>query len=243
MRTGLLLVAHGERGASGANDSVMRIAEGLRRGALADAVALGFVNAAPTIAEAMQKVAVRHLIVYPLFMSDGHFVRVRLPRLLNDALELLPTRPEISVLRPLGLDPDLAPLIAERVRQTVGEEGWPERQVTVILLAHGSTQSGASRQACQALRDQIAEQAIFGAVRCAFLEEPPSLADSVASAEGPCVVVGMFIGEGLHGGEDVPRAVAELARRDVVFAGNLGNWPEVSKIVADACAGALASAQ
>jgi hypothetical protein len=69
-------------------------------------------------------------------------------------------------------------------------------------------------------------------VRPAFLEEPPYLDQTVTPA--PAVVIGLFAGEGLHGGGDAPHLVAELARADLAFAGNVGGFEALTAVIAAA---------
>lgn len=51
---------------------------------------------------------------------------------------------------------------------------------------------------------------------------------------GPAVVVGMFLGEGMHGASDAPGLIAELNRNDVVYAGVIGNVAGIEDLVAGA---------
>lgn len=82
------------------------------------------------------------------------------------------------------------------------------------------------------MAERLAATGRFGAVRAAFLEEPPALETALAAVPGPVVVVGLFAGEGLHGGADVPQLLGEIDRADVLFAGNVGTFTEIVDIVA-----------
>jgi sirohydrochlorin ferrochelatase len=72
----------------------------------------------------------------------------------------------------------------------------------------------------------------FAEVRIALLEEEPSLAEALGGARGPAIVIGLFAGDGLHAGRDVPRLIGALDRNDVAFAGPVGGWPELADLVA-----------
>jgi sirohydrochlorin cobaltochelatase len=41
----------------------------------------------------------------------------------------------------------------------------------------------------------------------------------------------MFSGDGLHGARDAPRLVARLGRSDVIYAGVIGNAPDIEQVV------------
>jgi len=143
---GALLAAHGERGGGADNASVERLAAGLSRQGLE--VHFGFIKGMPTIAEAMRACTAPRLLVYPLFLADGFFTRIRLPQLIAEA-----GPPHsgcvIEILPPLGLDPGLASLVATKASEAARTGGCPEHQVTIVLLAHGSTNDAASHRAFQ----------------------------------------------------------------------------------------------
>lgn len=224
---GVLLAAHGERRDGADNASVAALAAELARRGAADEIGYGFINAAPTIAAALGGFAADDILVYPLFMSDGWFTRVRLPELL--AAAGAPSR-RVAILPALGLEPGLADLIAGKAATAASRRGWSEREVSVVLLAHGSSKDAASRNATQAAAAAIGARHRFAAVACAFLEEAPTLIDCVSGLRGPRVVIGLFVGDGLHGGEDVP-ALMDALGPDVAFGGNVGAWPEIADLV------------
>ena len=226
----LLLAAHGERRDGAGNDGVAQLAADLARRNVAGEVAVGFIKGIPAIDEAVRALASATVLVYPLFLSDGYFNRVRLPQLLAKA----GGSRRVRVLDPLGLDPSLVAIVADQARAAARDAGFEETQTMVALLAHGSSSDPASHQATEQMALRLGRQARFLAVRSAFLEEPPSLAEAVGSFAGPVVVVGLFAGEGLHGAADLPQLVRELGRDRIAFAGNIGAFAGLSDLVAAA---------
>lgn len=232
-RIALLLAAHGERLAGAANESVVRLASSLAACKVADEVGIGFVKDTPTVGQAMDAFTATDIVVYPLFMSSGYFAGSRLKHLCADALA---KRPELTVriLPPLGLESALAVVVAERADAAARQLGQASVGTTIVLMAHGSTQDQASYIATTELADRLRKLKRFSDVVAVFLEQPPALTDVLSRQTGPVAVVGLFVGDGLHGGEDVARSIAALQRSDIVFAGNVGTWPEISEIVAAA---------
>ena len=226
----LLLAAHGERRDGAGNDGVAQLAADLLRRNIAGEIGIGFIKGIPAIDETLRALASPMVLVYPLFLSDGYFNRVRLPQLLAKA----GVARTVRVLDPLGLDPALADLVARKAGMAAHEAAFAQARTTVVLLAHGSASDPASRQATELLARRLDQRAAFLAVRSAFLEEPPSLAEVVASVDGPAVAVGLFAGEGLHGGVDVPQLLGELGRDRIAFAGNIGTFEGVADLVAAA---------
>jgi sirohydrochlorin cobaltochelatase len=229
-RAGLLLAAHGERRDGAENESITQIAATLTARGIAAEISFGFLRATPTIAEAINAMTSSEIVVYPMFMSDGFFTRVRLPQ----ALEMAKGKPSIRILPPLGFDPALGDLIRRKAQEAATERGFATESENLVLVAHGSSNDPASRIAAQTVAKHIETGRCFVTVRVALLEEPPSLADVLAEISGPTIVVGLFIGDGLHGGHDMPALLRESHRDDLVFAGNVGAYPEIADLVAAA---------
>jgi sirohydrochlorin cobaltochelatase len=230
-RCGVLLAAHGERGGGADNGGVMALADELRRRDISAEIGCGFIKGSPTISEAVFAFTTPQIVVYPLFLSDGYFTRIRLPQLLAEAAS---HGRDITMLPPLGLDSSLPKLIGARASAAVRASGYQDRHVSVICLAHGSSKDTASHDAAERLAQALRASKRFAAVYCAFLEEPPGFEDVIAGLPGPVVVVGLFAGEGMHGAEDLPRLMAAVPDRACVFAGNVGTWPEIADVIAAA---------
>jgi sirohydrochlorin ferrochelatase len=233
--TALLIAAHGERQPGASNASTLQIARIVAARGLVE-VAAGFINGTPSIGEALDSLAARRVVVYPLFAANGYFTRDRLVGILDQAngqgrcIELLP---------PLGLDRGLPSLIADRVRIIASVNGFAQKAFNIVLLAHGSRRNPASREATGWVAAEVAGLGVCRQVKAAFLEERPSLEEIAATCPGPIVVVGMFSGEGLHGARDAPRLIAGLGRPDVVYAGVIGNAPGIGDLVVRAVRAAL----
>ena len=82
---GLLLAAHGERRTDADNAGVMRLARSLAGKGVAAEIGFGFIKGSPPVDEAIRTLLSRDVVVYPLFLSDGYFTRVALPRLVEQA--------------------------------------------------------------------------------------------------------------------------------------------------------------
>jgi sirohydrochlorin ferrochelatase len=186
----------------------------------------------PTIAAAVRGFFARDILVCPLFMSDGYFARVRLPKLIEEAQILFPSC-SVSIQPVFGLNPGLPQVIAARVAATLRSCGREARETetTIVLLAHGSTKDNASRYATEQIALGVKALRRFAGVACAFLEEAPTLIECVSAIATPVVVIGLFIGDGLHGHEEVSELIGMLDS-DIAFGGNVGEWPEVADLVA-----------
>ncbi|GHF06388.1 hypothetical protein GCM10016455_29450 [Aliiroseovarius zhejiangensis] len=130
-------------------------------------------------------------VVYPLFMSDGWFVRTCLAGRLGDA--------PFPVMTPFGMDPALPGLAAAGLRA----EGWTDGD-PLLLVAHGS---GSGRHApARATHDfaDLLAQALGGAdITVGFLEQSPTIPEVAKDLPDNILCLPFFAMEGDHVREDV----------------------------------------
>jgi sirohydrochlorin cobaltochelatase len=240
---GVLIAAHGGRDVDrSSNESIFKLAEKVAARIGGVRVAVGFINGIPAIGEAMRGVTVQNLLVYPLFMADGYFGQTVLNRVLEHARQEW-RGGSIATLPPLGVDPALADLVVAKAASAAAAFGVPLDDVTLVLLAHGSTRGRASAIAAKQIAKNALANRRFADVRVAFLDEAPSLETTVSGIDGPAVVVGLFSGDGLHGGNDSSRLMAGLDRNDVIYVGNAGLFSGLEELVATAIKRAMAAAE
>lgn len=213
-RGSLLIVAHGERGGAGEDRLTHDLVERIAAGGRYDGVAAGFIRSKPSVAEARDGLPDGPLSVYPLFMSAGYYVTTAIPRDLGMAADGRDARGRpVTILRPLGLHPGLPGLVAELASARASCAGIDPGAATLLLVAHGSSKDGKSRDAALAVARAIETGGRFARVDTAFLEEAPFLDGALSAVPGPAVMVGLFVGEGMHGGEDLPLALQMRPRR------------------------------
>lgn len=236
---GVLIAAHGGRHLDRhSNGSVIRLAQNVAARLSGVPVTIGYINGVPTIDAAIAALAAPHVIVYPLFMADGHFGQTVLHRLVETASEMWPGI-SITVLPPLGLDPALPDVVVGKAASAAATLGAPLQDMTLVLLAHGSTRGRASAAAAEWTAKNAHAHQLFADVRVAFLDEAPSLQAVAAEIKGPLVVVGLFSGDGLHGGGDAVRLMAQLDRQDAIYVGNAGLFSGLEKLISTAVNSAL----
>jgi sirohydrochlorin ferrochelatase len=238
-RFGVLIAAHGGRDAGGhSNEAIFALADNVAA-LLGDVpVGVGFIGGNPALDTAIELLAAPDTIVYPLFMAEGYFGSTMLNRLLEGAGRM--RQGSLTILPPLGFDPTMADLVVAEAASAVTLQGMPVDQVTLVLLTHGSRRSRNSASAAEQVATRTRAHRLFADVRVSFLDEPPSLEIAVSKISGPVAVVGLFSGEGLHGGHDAMRLMAQLKRKDVIYVGNVGAFPGLEKLIATAVDNAIA---
>lgn len=220
----LVIVAHGERGGAGDDRFVYELAEQLRRGGDYSTVRGCFVSKEPSLRSMIDGMSAESVIIYPLFMSDGYFVKQAIPQSINKSHQA-------KVLPPIGLNRQLPRLVAKVALQIAKATGWVPDDCHLLLVAHGSKHDRASRNATGIVAKSIEEMDEFGSVSMSFLEESPFLEEQLASISGPLLVAGLFIGQGMHGSEDLPHAINKCRRDDVVLLAPMTQWPGLVELI------------
>ena len=169
-------------------------------------------------------------LIYPMFMSDGWFVRTALADRLGDA--------PVTVMSPFGMDPDLPRIIA---RALMGREGRNRRPI--VLIGHGSANGRPAPE--RATRDFAfaLENILRGAViKVGFLEQSPSIADAMASLpdelRNDAICVPFFATEGDHVRKDIPAELDAIGFTGQVLS-TISDFPGVDAMIAAAILQAL----
>lgn len=212
----ILLAAHGERGGAANNARLGRLVEEVGADLPQADVGSVLVNLEGVVERAVAACGSRPLVVLPLLFSDGFFYERRLRAFV----------PVGSLASPLALWPSFAPFLSDNLAlRTISHAADPR----VALIAHGSKQTGRSAACARIVAQQM--QARYGRIEVGFLEEAPLATDVVARMEAPWVAVGLFLGEGMHGGEDFDVLVA-AARHPPAAAFTAGELPGLARLIA-----------
>jgi sirohydrochlorin cobaltochelatase len=232
---GLLLVAHGSGRYADSARVLLGHAAVLRESGRFVAVEVGLLNGAPSVAEALGRIAAPVVRVVPFFMEAGYFVRVAVPGALGgDA--------RVVMCAPVGTHDGLAAVAEGQALRACAGLGVAADRAAVVVVGHGSARAPGRAAALSRCAGLVAACGRFGRVAVACLEEAPLLGDVLAGLRGwaAVAVVGFFAGEGTHVLDDVPGAVAaEVAVRGggVVFAGCVTDDPGVVEIIAERAGG------
>ncbi len=204
--TALLVAAHGDGGADPRDETVRLLAERLAK-RLDLPVDWATLKRPETFAAAHARLgaAAERLAVYPLFMSEGYFVRVKLPKCLTEAGFDAPT-----ILPVFGLAPALVDLAEHRLRSIAAMQGGREpRDLRTVLVAHGSGSGDTgSRRAAETLVADLAYR-LNARLHLAFIEEAPFF-DAVIEELRPEIVVGLFVSAGTHAVDDVAACATRI---------------------------------
>ncbi|MEN8657362.1 CbiX/SirB N-terminal domain-containing protein [Marivita sp.] len=164
-------------------------------------------------------------LVYPMFMADGWFTQVQLPKRL--AVGVGPQ------LVSFGLDCTLPMLAANWLRQVCTDQGFEPSDTDFVVAGHGSGKSRRVSEATRAFANRVAEDFAPRSVRCGFVEEDPSLADALSGLGGNAICLPFFAAKRGHVLDDLPEAVVASGFQGVVLE-PIGLHSDVPKLIADA---------
>ena len=232
----LLLCAHGVRGEAGVARAHARAIAALDVFAQVEACCL---YGRPRLEDALRRVAARRAYLVPLLMAEGRTNDGLRERTL--AAGAFRSRP-VKLCRPLGSHPALAGLIATAAQRTCQARGWRRSDTGLLLIGHGTPRHARSGRSLRRHAAGIAETRAFAEVRCAFLDDAPSVPEALrARTAARTVAVGFFADAGPHGADDVEALLAGHAQ-DVAYAGPIGCDPGVVDLILDQVRQAEASA-
>lgn len=207
-RDALIVSAHGVGGeAKAAADQVGRISA--RR--IFASVAVSILGSERDLASTVQLVEGQSVYVCPFLFSDGYTARTVLPR----EMAALGEDRSVVLCRPIGTSPLLSRVVAEILKAKADADSRPD----VVVAAHGSQRD--SRSAATAIRvaRDLSRESMFGTVLPGFLDQTPTIADSLARVSDNALIVGLFADAGRHGHDDV---LAIATRASARYVGPVG---------------------
>ncbi len=202
-----------------------RYAELLRRRNPCRRIEVGCLRGEPSLERAFAGM-MPPVVVLPLLLAGG-FVFERLRQRLTRAAGA----GRFRLLPPLGVRPELTPLMENMALEQCGRAGWPAASVELLLVGHGTLRHSDSGRTLEAHAARLRRATRFARVRTAYLDQPPYLASGIRSrVPERAVAVGFFIDDGPHGLEDVQQALAPCRDR-ILYAGPLGLCPGTAELV------------
>ncbi len=244
-REALVLAAHGSHKNAGSGEPARELAAALAGVGRFDQVVAAFWKEFPSLREVRYLVDAEVVYVVPLFMADGYFAARVVPRELE--LDGPVTEREgvrIHYTPPVGTDPRMTEVIAARALEAVGDAVRPD-ELAVVVVGHGTVQNRQSRQTVEDHARRLAERGVFAETAACYLEEAPlvSQAAELVAAEN-LVVVPLFVADGLHTDEDIPRLLGlsrrpdgawqvpgELGGRRLWYTSSVGTSPAMVEVI------------
>lgn len=234
----LVLLGHGSHLSAASSRPVYEHAARIRDRGLFREVREGFWKEEPALRWVLDTVESRRVYAVPVFVSEGYFTRVVLPRELGISGPVTRRRGQtVHYCPPVGTHPLVAELVLERARACTGEAAAPDDAV-LLLVGHGTDRHARSSDVVHRTGDRIRREGPYRQVVCAFLDEDPRVEEAVAELRAPHVVIVPFlVSEGWHTRETLPRSLGlsgkrtEREDRVLWYTDPVGTAPRVADVV------------
>lgn len=199
-------------------------------------VAAGYLRCEPSIEDVVARIECGRIRIYPMFLSDGYYVREAIPRRLAIVEGIDARGRKISIDPPLGLHPELPRVLASAAAAAAERRGILPKSANLLLVAHGSSKTPHSAEVANLIKDSVAKDLAFASVAVAFLEEEPLFSAALVQSARPLLVLGLLAGGGMHATDDVQAAVNDLGDPQVINVAQLGGYASIIElVVADLC--------
>lgn len=167
-------------------------------------------------------------VIYPLFMTDGWFVRTTLAKRLGNA--------SIEVMTPFGMTPALIAVTAQALRNSAGFGKGP-----LLVVAHGSASGRiAPAQVPQEFARQLQEALDGYPVHLGFIEQEPLLTEVAKTAPEASMGLPFFAMEGEHVRKDVRKALDMAGFVGEVLPA-ISQLPRMAELIAESIQAKIAS--
>lgn len=194
-------------------------ADRLRETGLFDRVEAGFLTGGRPVEDALADIAAEQIFIVPLFMSDGFFVRDRIPeRLSLDAETTERGGRTMHYLPPPALDDRFGDLLVERCAAIA--RSCDAGALDVLVVGHGTVRDPASERLTRRHAERLTG---YRSVSPVFLEQEPQFIDALARLDGDILVAGLFAANGYHADSDVRAALGLGPSEDSRTDGD-GRW-------------------
>lgn len=194
----LLLVGHGSSFNRDSSAPIYAHAARIRARRVFDDVRVAFWKEPPWICDALDRIETDDVCVVPMFLADGYFTHIIVPR------ELGVSR-QAHICPPVGAHPCMADLVLERAGMVVVDR----RHTALVVIGHGTERSATSSGTVLRVTRQLRERCEYQTVECGFLDQAPRIEDVVTNIRAPNVIlVPFFMAEGYHTRETIPQMLS-----------------------------------
>ncbi len=205
-RSALVLASHGSRAAPEVNRTLGAFAEHLAERTSFDEVLVAFHQGTPHFCQVLDQTDAEDFVILPVMTSNGYYCAEVLPRELAKNGRFPNVR--LHQTAPLGVDPRVVGLVAQRIRDLFAENDVSTAHATVVIVGHGTPRHAASRNATLQLAAALAKQNLAAEVLTGFLDDEPPIDNVVHCASHDSILIVPFlIANGPHVTDDLPARV------------------------------------
>ena len=251
----LLLIGHGSSRYPEAVRPVLDLAAALRATGNFGDVATAFIKNAPTPEHVFPSLQAEAIVVVPVFAGKGWYTDVYIPQKLGLTGPVTHREGRTIVQTPpVGSHQRMPGVLAARAHAVASSAGLNPKEVSLLLIAHGSSRTGGSGETPagetpRAIAQEIRSLDDFHDVQLVFIEQEPRITQwPNLVAKGDVIVLQLLVAQGAHAAEDIAPLFGltpgqcgpiNCEGRAVRLAPGLGAEPELADIIIDMAKEAL----
>ena len=203
---GLVIAGHGSLKNPDSSRPAVAHAHRIRSLGLFDEVRTTFWKEEPAFRDVLRTVECDRITVVPLFMASGYFVDRILPREMRLTTGTnLDVDADVRVSKPVGTHPAMRDVILHRAETAVRAHEH-DAELALVVVGHGTERHEESGTSTYAHVERLRALNRFSAVHALFMDESPNIAAiETHVAADAVVIVPLFVADGYHTQEDIPR--------------------------------------
>ncbi len=241
-KVALILAGHGSHIRHQTAGIVWQYVDQLRRLGVAHEVTACFWKEQPAYYEVLDTVTAPAVVIVPVFLADGYFMKSVIPAELGLDKASHTTwrcKQTVHITRPLGTHPGMADIIQKRTQDALKVTGFPKAQTAVAIIGHGTKRNQQSRTTTQRQVALLQQADIVAEVLDAYLDDEPPIASIYQRTPARhIIVIPYLLAEGSHTAIDIPQALEVAAqqatsRKDTYYTDPIGIDENIYQYIID----------
>jgi sirohydrochlorin ferrochelatase len=171
--------------------------------------------------------------IVPMMMCTGWIWSTQIPHALGlSGKSVNDSARTVHLCDPLGHQPELGRLLGFRAQTAARRHELEPKETGLLIVAHGTDRDRGSQHATDQHAAELRETGGFAEIQTAYLDQAPTIPETVARLRRPTIVAGLFATPGPHAEEDVPRLITEGNSPHVIdYLGPIGTDEGIPDIV------------
>lgn len=203
----VVLAAHGSDADDRVNSSVRAVADQIAATGTFEEVVAAFHCGVPHYSSVLDELGSARVTVIPFMTCGGYYCDEVLPRELARNTRF--SQISVRITPPVGTDPGMERIAADRVTALAADHNIALAQTTVLVVGHGTKRHAKSRDATVALAGALAQRLnVVESLPC-FLDDEPTIDYARGVARGRNIIAIVFLlTDGPHARRDVPAGLS-----------------------------------
>jgi len=212
----VILAAHGSTASPQANEPLFELAEQIFDSGIFSKVTPAFLMGEPQASSVFSGLPPGDVVILPVMTSDGYYLQQVIPGKIAENVGLDSFR--IFMAPPLGMHPDLAGLVVDRIQDLSSLLGLNPQNTAIIIIGHGTRRNPDSSRSTERLVGQVRELLADHEIHSAYLDQDPSIEFAIGqTSKANLLAVPFLVARGPHTTVDVPAALGLPTGPDIEF--------------------------